>query len=44
MTDEVIEYPDYYPCYYCEGRGWIWSHDKKRVCPKCKGTGKEGIR
>jgi hypothetical protein len=29
------------PCYFCEGQGWIWSHEKKRTCPICHGKGEE---
>ena len=37
--NEQIEYPDYWPCYFCEGTGWIWdAHiNRKRRCPVCKG-------
>ena len=40
-SDERIEYPEYYPCYYCEGKRWVWTHGKKRVCPVCHGKGIE---
>jgi hypothetical protein len=38
--DDDIDYGDS-PCYYCEGEGWYWDGQRKRVCPKCHGRGTE---
>jgi len=39
--DHIDEYPENHPCFYCGGKGWLWSHDKKWVCPVCHGKGIE---